>query len=101
MSSTLVAQIGDLSEGEPTRVVVNGEPIAIFKISTGFFATHDTCTHAQASLSEGYVDGECVECPLHEGVFHIPTGKAISGPVCENLKTYPVKIEDTNVFVEV
>jgi nitrite reductase/ring-hydroxylating ferredoxin subunit len=51
-------------------------------------------------MSDGYVDGDCIECPIHQALFHIPTGDVRSGPATEPLKTYPVKIEHDQVLVE-
>jgi 3-phenylpropionate/trans-cinnamate dioxygenase ferredoxin subunit len=45
------------------------------------------------------VIGDFVECPLHQGRFHIPTGKAKGAPACVDLKTYPVKVEDGSIFI--
>ncbi len=78
-----------------------GELVAVFNLNGTFYATQDVCTHALASLSDGYVSGDCVECPLHEGVFHIPTGKPVSGPVRIPLRTYPIRVEGGSVFIEI
>ena len=63
------------------------------------YATDDICTHEFASLAEGFVDGDCIECPLHAGKFHIPTGKAMTAPVTEDIRTYPVKVEGDEIFI--
>lgn len=94
------AKISELAVGEAVAVSVAGESIAIYHLASGVYATHDRCTHAQASLAEGYVDGDCVECPLHEGVFHIPTGKPMSGPVCVPVRIFPVRIEGDDISIE-
>ncbi len=96
-----VADCNDVKEGEALQVRVEGEPIALYKLGGDFHATHDVCTHAQAFLSDGYIDGDCVECPLHAGVFHIPTGKPVSGPVLAPVRIYPVKIEGQTLMVEI
>nr|WP_276313296.1 non-heme iron oxygenase ferredoxin subunit [Pararobbsia silviterrae] len=100
MSWCPVAHIDSVMEGEATCVVAEGEPLALYRIGEAVYATHDICTHAHAHLSEGFVNGDCVECPLHEGVFHIPTGRPISGPVRVPLRVYPVKVEGDQVFVQ-
>ena len=48
-----------------------------------------------------FIDGDIIECPLHAGQFHIPTGKAMSPPVTEDLKTFAVKVEGDDLYVEV
>lgn len=75
--------------------------MAVFNVGGRFYATSDICTHAYAYLSDGYIDGETVECPLHQGLFHIPTGRAMSPPVTENLRTYVTRVEDGAVYVEI
>ena len=59
------------------------------------------CTHQAADLMRGHFDGDVIECPVHQGRFHVCTGAALSAPASTPLKTYPVKIEDGRIFVEV
>ncbi|MBN9475660.1 MAG: hypothetical protein ABS43_23790 [Bordetella sp. SCN 67-23] len=91
----------DVPEGDAVSVCVEGEPLALYKLDGRVHATHDICTHAKAHLAEGFVSGDCVECPLHEGVFHIPTGRPVSGPVSIPIQVYPVRIEEGMVLVDV
>ena len=49
-------------------------------------------------LEDGLVMDNEIECPMHQGVFNIKTGKALCAPVCEDLKTYSVKSEENKVF---
>jgi MocE subfamily Rieske [2Fe-2S] domain protein len=84
-------KVGDQGEHE----------IAIYRLGNKYFATADRCTHQTARLSDGLVVDDCIECPLHQGRFHIPTGRAGSGPVSVALKTYPVKVEDGTVYVQI
>ena len=73
----------------------------IYKLDDGIFATDGVCTHESVHLEEGLVmDGE-IECPMHQGIFDIKTGKAISPPACEDLKTYPIKIENSKIFINI
>ena len=95
-----VAKASDVPAGEALQVKVGGEPIAIYNLDGTFHATHDVCTHALAHLSDGYVDGDCVECPLHGGVFHIPTGECRGGPVQKPVRVFPIKREQDLLFVE-
>lgn len=77
----------------------DGLCIAVFNLGGEFFATAGVCTHEHAFLSEGYVDGETVECPLHQGLFNIRTGQPLSPPVTVGLRTFKTKVEDGDVFV--
>lgn len=96
-----VAKTSDVTEGEVIGVEIEGTPIAIYNLDGEFFATHNVCTHAFALLSDGYVDDGKIECPLHQGIFDIRSGKAEEGPVDEDLQTFPVKVEGDALLVEV
>ncbi|HXZ88379.1 MAG TPA: bifunctional 3-phenylpropionate/cinnamic acid dioxygenase ferredoxin subunit [Candidatus Binataceae bacterium] len=78
-------------------------PIALYRLNDGFYATDDTCTHAQTSLAAGDIDlEECtIECPYHASLFDIRTGNVLSLPANKPLKTYQVKVVGDEVFVEV
>jgi nitrite reductase/ring-hydroxylating ferredoxin subunit len=87
--------------GDATRIEHKGSCIAIFNLGGRFYATAGVCTHAHAFLSEGYIDGQTIECPLHQGLFHIPTGMPLSPPVTERLKTYETRVADGHVHIRV
>lgn len=94
-----------LSESEldpswPTSVDVGDKAIALYRLGEQVYATSNICTHEEAYLSDGFVDGDCIECPLHAAVFHIPTGELRAGPSCDNLQTYPVKVEDGQIYID-
>jgi len=95
-----VAKLDDVPEESTFVVAVAGEPVCLYNLGGKIYATHDICTHAHASLAEGFIDGENIECPLHQGLFHIPTGKAVGPPVEEDLRVYPVKVEGDQIFVQ-
>jgi MocE subfamily Rieske [2Fe-2S] domain protein len=65
----------------------------------GFFATDGLCTHEQVHLADGLVMDFVIECPRHNGQFDYRTGEARRAPVCVNLATYPVRVEDGRVLV--
>lgn len=96
-----VATAAELDDGDVIQADVEGQPIAVYRVDGTFYATDDTCTHAAASLAEGYVDGDVIECYLHQARFHIPTGKVVDLPAEEDLGTYPVKVVDGRVYVRV
>ena len=96
-----VAQVGDIEESDVKGCLIGALCLAIFNVKGAFYATSDICTHAHAHLSDGYVDDDTVECPLHQGRFHIPTGKAISAPPTEDLRTFPIRVEGGKIFVKV
>jgi 3-phenylpropionate/trans-cinnamate dioxygenase ferredoxin component len=102
MALVKACKTSDLKPGGAIRVN-HKPPIAVYRLNDGFYATDDTCTHAEASLAAGDVDlEECaVECPYHGSFFDIKTGHVLSLPASKPLKTYPVKVVDDEVFVEV
>jgi MocE subfamily Rieske [2Fe-2S] domain protein len=59
------------------------------------------CTHEKIHLADGLVMEDIIECPKHNGRFSYKTGEAMGAPVCVNLKTYPVKVEDGSVFISI
>ena len=94
-----VAKTTSLDEDEALQVLVNGQEIAIYNLEGEFYATDDICTHAYASLADGYIEGGNIECPLHGGCFDIKSGKATTAPCTVDLKTYQVKIEGEDILV--
>lgn len=77
-----------------------GRELAIYGVGGEVFATDNVCTHGHARLCDGFLDGHEIECPLHQGKFDVRTGKALCEPLTTDIRTYPVKIEDGHVFVE-
>jgi nitrite reductase/ring-hydroxylating ferredoxin subunit len=75
--------------------------ILLYDVDGQAFATAAICPHHAAWLSQGAFAGEYVDCPRHQGRFHIPTGTMVRGPVCEALRVFPVKVQDGRVLVEV
>jgi nitrite reductase/ring-hydroxylating ferredoxin subunit len=94
-----VASLGDVPEGGTLQVEVGGEPVCLYNLSGAICATHDTCTHEEASLSEGWIEGETIECPLHQATFDIRTGKVIAPPATQDLRVYPVRVDGDDIHV--
>jgi nitrite reductase/ring-hydroxylating ferredoxin subunit len=97
---TKVAAVADVPEGGTLLASLGAEPVCLYNIAGSIYATHDTCTHGQASLADGFIEGEEIECPLHQGKFHIPTGKATGIPCIESVRSYAVKIENGAVLLK-
>jgi naphthalene 1,2-dioxygenase system ferredoxin subunit len=93
------AAFDELPAEDVKGVQVEGLDIALYRVEGEVYATSDICTHAQARLCEGFLEGHEIECPLHQGRFDIRNGKAMCAPLTEDLKVYPVKIEDGRVFI--
>lgn len=88
-----VAKVSEIAPGSAKQVEVDGEPVAIFNVDGEFYAISDTCTHAQASLSEGTVEDKVVTCPWHGAQFDLKTGKNLTMPAPMPVQTYNLKIE--------
>jgi nitrite reductase/ring-hydroxylating ferredoxin subunit len=96
-----VAKADDVVEGKVLAASAANKMIALYRIDGALYATSDICTHAFALLSDGYLDGDCIECPIHQAVFHVPTGEVRSDPATEPLQTYPVKVDGDMVMVDI
>jgi nitrite reductase/ring-hydroxylating ferredoxin subunit len=96
-----VAAIDELPEDDVIQVTAGPTVLALYRVGDEFYATDDCCTHEEASLSDGYLQDDTIECPRHQGVFHIPTGRAMQPPVVEDLRVYPVRVEGERLFVRV
>ena len=90
-----------IDEEDVIRFDHGGQTFAIFRSPDDrYFATDGLCTHEQVHLADGLVMGSIIECPKHNGRFDYKTGEAKGAPVCVNLKTYPVKVENGRVFIQ-
>ena len=96
-----VAKAGDLAPGAMKAVEAADKSLALYNIGGAFYATDNECTHAYAMLTDGTVDGEVIECPLHGGAFEIKTGKGLGAPIFCDLKTYPTRVAGSDVQVQV
>ena len=91
----------DLPADDVIGLTVAGRDIAFYSVGDDVFATDNTCTHGQARLCDGFLDGHEIECPLHQGKFDVRDGRPTCDPVTEALRSYPVKIEGSRVFVQI
>ncbi len=98
---TRVCSAAELVENQASRVVVDGVPIAVVKDSAGaIHAIGDTCTHGEISLSEGFVEGETLECWAHGSQFSLVTGKPLNLPAYEPVPVYQVELIDGDVYLD-
>jgi nitrite reductase/ring-hydroxylating ferredoxin subunit len=100
LTRILACRVDELAPGEARRLDIS-PPVTVFRAESGFFALDDTCPHGNASLSEGFVEDESVECPLHMARFCLRTGDVLSPPAAHGVASHKVSIEGRDVFVEV
>ncbi|NBA94845.1 non-heme iron oxygenase ferredoxin subunit [Pseudomonas sp. R5(2019)] len=93
-----VAELFD--QGDCVGVQVNGRKVGLFKVDDQLFAVDDICTHGNALLSDGDLEGYEIECPLHAGAFDLRNGKALCSPLVKNTRCHSVKVEGDGVFVQ-
>ena len=94
-----VASTSDLNPGEMMYVEVDDEPVCLINLNGEFFALSDICTHQDASLSDGEITGDEVECPLHGGAFEIRTGQPANFPVVVPAETFQVRVVGDDVQI--
>jgi len=95
-----VAGVDDIDPEDVIRFDHDGRTFALYRTEDDrFFATDGLCTHEKIHLSGGLVMGNIIECPKHNGRFDFTSGQAKGAPVCVNLATYPVRVEDGRLFI--
>jgi 3-phenylpropionate/trans-cinnamate dioxygenase ferredoxin subunit len=97
-----ICPVEDLKPGKAIRVKVGDLAIAIVRTKTGDVkAIDDKCSHGEISLSEGFVDGDTIECWAHGAKFSLDTGAALTLPAFEPVATYEVIIDNGDVYLEI
>jgi len=95
-----VCAADEVPEGGTLLVRVEGEPVCLYGLEDGVYATHDRCTHANASLADGFIQDGQIECPIHVGTFDIRSGRASRSPCTVDVRVYPVRVVDGRVEVQ-
>ena len=104
-----IGSLAALDEDEPIAAKINGREIGVFMAEGKVYAVDDVCPHAYALLTGGFVEGENIECPKHQAVFHLATGKCIAGagkpgagkaePNLPDLVTHEVRLDGGAIYV--
>ena len=97
---TDVAAEADLFDGAGIAVQAAGREIALFKIEDGVWAIDNLCSHGNAKLCDGFVDGHNVECPFHQAQFSLRDGSVQCAPATEPVRAWPVRIEGGRVYLQ-
>jgi 3-phenylpropionate/trans-cinnamate dioxygenase ferredoxin subunit len=97
-----VCPVDDIDPEDVIRFDHDGRTFAVYRAPDGTpFATDGLCTHEKVHLADGLVMGDQIECPKHNGRFNIRTGAALRAPVCINLATWPARVRDGHIEIEV
>jgi 3-phenylpropionate/trans-cinnamate dioxygenase ferredoxin subunit len=91
----------EVEPDQPLAASVGDAKIGVYEVDGRLHAIADVCPHAQAMLTQGFTDGCEVECPLHNAVFDVTTGKHLRGEPCDDVKTYPVRLAGQDIQVSV
>ncbi len=89
-----------LAPGSAVRAELAGAAYAVFNLDGRYYVTQDPCTHGPGALSEGFVDGEEIECPFHAGRFHIPTGRPAAPPCTEAIRVWTAEVVDGMICID-
>jgi 3-phenylpropionate/trans-cinnamate dioxygenase ferredoxin subunit len=101
MALVRICHESEVSPGQAVKIVIEGHPIALVKDSAGtIHAIGDTCSHGEISLSEGFVEGDTLECWAHGSKFELATGKPQNFPAFDPVPVYPVTITDGDIFID-
>ena len=96
-----VANAAEVAENELAAFQVDGERVAIANVGGAFHAFSDTCTHLQCSLAQGELEGTVVTCACHGSQFDVTSGVVLRGPAQEPVRSYPARVEDDALQVEI
>ena len=95
-----VARVEDVEEGGTLALEADGELVCLAKVEGCIYAFTDNCTHISGPLNEGDLEGHVLTCPWHGAQFDVRSGKVLRGPARQDILTYPVKVEDDTVFIQ-
>ena len=93
-------KLSELIVGKPIKIEKDGRSICVARVGDEVFAVDDTCSHSEASLSEGDITDFKIECWLHGAEFDLPTGEALTPPAVAPIKTYSVSVDGDSVTVD-
>ena len=94
-----VAKTSEIPQGDMMLVEVGGERILLSNLDGDICAISEVCSHALAYLSDGWIEGDSVECPIHGSKFNLKTGAVSSPPATEDLPTYQVRLEGDDILI--
>jgi|TARA_B110000459_G_C16501933_1_gene443785 3-phenylpropionate/trans-cinnamate dioxygenase ferredoxin subunit len=100
MAKLKLANVNDVTNGEMIQSTINNKNYLIAKIDNNIYVTSDMCTHEDAELTMGCLDGTKVKCPLHGSFFDLTSGKALNEPAEDPIIIYKTEIKDNQIFID-
>ncbi len=95
----ILVSLEDIPPGQMLAREIGDVHVALYNVAGEIFATDNVCSHAFALLTDGWLDDDVIECPLHGAQFNVCTGKALSEPADIDLRTFQVRVVDGKVEV--
>ena len=95
-----VAEREQVEPDTPLGVKIGEAEIGLYDVDGDIYAIENVCPHAHAHLTEGFAEGCEIECPLHNAVFDVKTGRHLRGEPCRDVKTFPVRLVDSRIEVQ-
>jgi 3-phenylpropionate/trans-cinnamate dioxygenase ferredoxin component len=96
-----VCALDDIEDEDVMRFDHAGQTYAVYRVADQVYATDGLCTHEKIHLSDGLVMEYVIECPKHNGRFDVRDGRALSAPACVNLKTYPARVDEGQIQIQI
>lgn len=91
--------VDELRADDVVGATAGGRAVAIYSVGGEVYASDDRCTHGNARLCDGFLEGHEIECPLHQGRFDVRDGRALCAPVADPVRVYPVRLEGGRVWL--
>jgi nitrite reductase/ring-hydroxylating ferredoxin subunit len=95
-----VTQVAEIAPGDMKPARVGQREIALYNVDGELHATDNLCTHAHAYLTDGWLDGDIVECPVHGGRFNVKSGAGMGAPISCDLKVHCVRVVGADVQIK-
>lgn len=91
----------EIAHDEYKFVTIDNTPIAVFNVDGQFCAIQDNCPHQHMPIADGFVENGTITCPYHHAKFDLRTGEVLAPPACENLTTYPTRLQAGKIEIEI
>ncbi len=99
-ASPAVANLDDVAPGTTLRVEYDGEAVLLCNVEGRIYAVEDRCSHDGGELDQGELDGCRIECPRHGAYFDVTTGAALTLPAIGPIRSYTVRVESRNIYID-